>query len=101
MSTTPIQFKEFPDIFTKKIDSSKSEEVQGASFGDILTNAIQQTNDTEAASSAGTEALLSGEVDDVAQLVIDGQKAELALQLTVGIRNKVVDAYNEIMRMQL
>ncbi|MEI6100396.1 MAG: flagellar hook-basal body complex protein FliE [Eubacteriales bacterium] len=48
-----------------------------------------------------TQALLSGQVDDVAQVMIDQQKANLQLDLVVQVRNKVVDAYNQIMNMQV
>ena len=45
--------------------------------------------------------LLIGESDDLAGLLIDAQKAELSLNLALQIRNKFVDAYNEIIRMQV
>ena len=49
-----------------------------------------------------TEVLLpAGEVDDISQVVIAGQKAEIALQLTMQVRNRALSAYQELMRMQV
>ena len=43
----------------------------------------------------------AGEVSDISQVVVAGQKAEIALQLTLQLRNRAVSAYQEIMRMQV
>ncbi len=72
-----------------------------SSFTDVLNEAINMTNETNAADQAGNMALLSGEEAGIHTTMIEAQKAELALQLTIQIRNKVIDAYNEIMRMQV
>lgn len=71
------------------------------SFQDMLSNAIESADNLNTVSESNTQALLSGEVDNIAQVMIDGQKAELALDLVIQVRNKVVDAYKEIMNMQV
>lgn len=71
------------------------------SFAHILNDAIDQTNETQAANEESNALLLSGSEDSLHTAMIDAQKAELALQLTVQIRNKIIDSYNEIMRMQV
>jgi flagellar hook-basal body complex protein FliE len=48
-----------------------------------------------------TGQLVTGEVQDVHEVMIAAQKASLSLQMTVQVRNKVVEAYQEVMRMQL
>jgi flagellar hook-basal body complex protein FliE len=70
-------------------------------FADILNDALNQAEDTETQDQLGNLALLSGDDTSIHTSMIDAQKAELALDLTIQIRNKVVDAYNEVMRMQL
>jgi flagellar hook-basal body complex protein FliE len=45
--------------------------------------------------------LLTGSEDDIASAMVDSEKAELALNLTIEIRNKVMDAYKEILNMQV
>lgn len=71
------------------------------SFANILTDAFANTNATDAITQNGTMELLTGENDDLSGLLLDMQKAELALQLTLQIRNKIMDAYNEVMRMSI
>ncbi|MBR6710189.1 MAG: flagellar hook-basal body complex protein FliE, partial [Selenomonadaceae bacterium] len=46
-------------------------------------------------------ALAAGQVEDISQVVVAGQKAEIATQLTLQLRNRAVSAYQEIMRMQV
>ena len=70
-------------------------------FGSILTNAFRDASDLDAADKFSALQLLAGEADDFSGLLIDAQKAELSLNLALQIRNKVIDAYNEIMRMQV
>lgn len=70
-------------------------------FQDILSEAIDAANETDAVATGGAEALLTGDVNNLHQVLIDSEKATLALSLTVQIRNKVIDAYNEVMRMQV
>ena len=79
---------------------AKAEE-SGASFGNILSDAIKNAADTEALNQENTNALLGGVDTELHTSMIEAQKAELALGLAVTVRNKVVDAYNEIMRMQV
>ena len=78
----------------------QSQSVAG-DFGSILTNAFRDASDLDAADKASTLQLLTGEADDFSGLLIDINKAELSLNLALQIRNKVVDAYNEIMRMSV
>lgn len=76
-------------------------EASGTSFQDMLSNAIESVDQLNTVSQDNSQALLSGEVDDIAQVMIDSQKAELSLNLVIQVRNKVVDAYNEVMNMQV
>lgn len=71
------------------------------SFGSIFTNLVRQADDQYQIADAGTQSLLSGETDNLAQVMIDSTKAEMSLNMVIQVRNKVLDAYNEIMRMSL
>lgn len=73
----------------------------GGSFADIFTESLKTVSDTTTADKASTLALLAGQTDDMAGLIIDSQKAEIALSLALSLRNKVLEAYTEIMRMQV
>lgn len=70
-------------------------------FKDLLTNAIQQVNEQQIESRKLTEKLITGEVTDLHEVMIAAEKASISLNLTVQVRNKVVEAYQEIMRMQV
>ena len=45
--------------------------------------------------------LATGKIEDISQVTIAAEKASIALQLTMQVRNKVMDAYQEVMRMQV
>ena len=64
-------------------------------------DALKETNSLQQKSDAMNAALAAGEVDDISQVVIAGQKAEIALQLTMQVRNRALSAYQELMRMQV
>lgn len=81
--------------------SSKINETKGSNFGDFLQNAINETNTLQLESTQLTEDFLTGKTDDIHSVMIAGEKANLALQFTMQVRNKVVDAYKEIMNMQV
>lgn len=70
-------------------------------FSDILGEALNKVNDLQIESQAATDSFLSGETDNIHNVMIAGSKANLALQMTIQVRNKVMDAYNEIMNMQI
>ena len=72
-----------------------------SSFADILSDSIKTAAKADTDDKRSALQLLTGQSDDLAGLIIDAQKAELSLNLALQIRNKVLDAYNEIMRMQV
>jgi len=71
------------------------------SFADILTESFKTTEKTDFIDKGSSLQLLMGESDDLSGIMMDMQKAELSLQLALQIRNKVIDAYNEVMRMSV
>lgn len=70
-------------------------------FADVLKGFLQDVNRLQHEADALTTQLAIGQVDDLHQVTIATEKAYLALQLTTAVRNKVVEAYQEISRMQL
>ncbi|MBX9604505.1 MAG: flagellar hook-basal body complex protein FliE [Bryobacteraceae bacterium] len=73
----------------------------GSAFASALETAIARVEAFRADSKAATERFLAGEEQDLHRLVIAGQKAELSFELLMEVRNKVVQAYQEVMRMQV
>jgi len=70
-------------------------------FGDFLQNALNHVNQLQSAGRQASLDLAAGKIQDIAEVTIAGEKASIALQLTMQVRNKVVDAYQEVMRMQV
>lgn len=74
----------------------------GASgFGSVLESAIQSVESTQNASSQAVEQFLSGEGGELHSTILAVQRASLSFDLFLQVRNKVVSAYQEVMRMQV
>lgn len=71
----------------------------GGSFADVLRQVFAEANRAELEAARLSEALVTGQVQDVSQVVLAAQKAELSLQLAVQVRTKLLEAFQEIMRM--
>ncbi|MBD7983525.1 flagellar hook-basal body complex protein FliE [Sporosarcina sp. Sa2YVA2] len=69
------------------------------SFGAYLKNAIHEVNHKQIESDVMTKKLIMGENVDLHNVMITAQKATIALNATMEVRNKVVEAYQEIIRM--
>lgn len=73
----------------------------GPSFKDAVKNAIKEVNHLQNQADTAATKMATGEIEDVHQAMIAMQKAKLALEFTIQVRNKVVESYQEIMRMQV
>ena len=72
-----------------------------SSFRDILKNSINSLNDSQLQADQLSQKLALGDDVDLHEVMIASQKAQVALNLAVEVRNKAVEAYQEIMRMQV
>ena len=75
-------------------------ETTGASFKDLLTQSIDKVNQTMLDSDQAVQALATGQSSDLHGALIAMQKADISFRLLVEVRNKVLSAYDEIMRTQ-
>lgn len=80
--------------------SFQKENTEKSSFKDTLVGMLKDVNNDQFEAKQMVEKFLKGEVEDVHDVMIAGEKAGVSLQLTLAIRNKLVDAYTQIMRMQ-
>jgi flagellar hook-basal body complex protein FliE len=71
------------------------------SFSSVLKQSIENLNQSQIQSDKMTEKLALGENVDLHQVMIASQKASITLQATMEVRNKVIEAYQEMMRMQV
>ncbi|SIS37659.1 flagellar hook-basal body complex protein FliE [Salimicrobium flavidum] len=70
-------------------------------FADSLKNAIDGVNKAQVESNEMTKALARGEVDDLHNVMISSQKASVMMTTATEVQSKVVEAYKEVMRMQV
>jgi flagellar hook-basal body complex protein FliE len=80
---------------------SGSSEVTGKSFADTLKEAIGSVNALQKNADVQMQNLATGRTDNVAEVMIATEQADIALKLMVQVRNKIIDAYQEIMKMQV
>ncbi len=73
----------------------------GADFKKILENAINKVNDTVSNAEKLSNDFATGKTSDIHSVIIAAEKADIMLQLTNEVKNKIVEAYREIMRMQI
>jgi len=70
-------------------------------FSDLLKNAVESVNSMQHEAGRLEDAVAKGENVNIHQAVIAGEKAGLSFQLLMQVRNKMVEAYQEVMRMQV
>jgi flagellar hook-basal body complex protein FliE len=70
-------------------------------FKEVLNEAIDRFEKVGDENAQSTLELMTGTTDDLSNTMITAQKSEIAVNLTVAIRNKAVEAYKEIMNMQV
>jgi len=80
---------------------SNNSEKQGVSFQKILTGLIDKVNQLEKNADESIQKLITGEIESIHQVMVAAEEANLAFHLMMEIRNKLVEAYKEIMRMQI
>lgn len=79
---------------------SKAEK-KSTSFSEVLKESINKVGELEKEASQQTEKLVKMEGQDIHNTMIAVEKADLSFQLMMQIRNKIISAYEEIMRMQV
>ena len=89
-------------LSNNNINEFKSESNQEKlNFGKILTEALNKVNDDQLHADEMDRMLASGEIDNVHDVTIGAQKAQLTLSLAVEIKSQLMEAYKEIMRLQV
>ena len=70
-------------------------------FTDMLANALSETNKKQVEADRAIEKLSSGEEKNIHEAMISLEKADISMRMLVQMRNKIVEAYQEMMRMQV
>ena len=72
----------------------------GSGFGDAIRNSLDKVNEMQNQKASMVEDFATGKNTNVHELMIQLQKAGMAINMTSAVRNKILTAYQEIMRMQ-
>jgi flagellar hook-basal body complex protein FliE len=70
-------------------------------FGDMLAKSIEKVNEAQHAADTSMKELAAGRTKNIHETMLTIEKADASLKLMMQVRNKVLDAYKEIMRMQV
>lgn len=81
--------------------SSESLDEVSKSFSETLKEAVQNVNQLQKDSDKKMQELAAGKTDNIVDVMTAAEKADIALRLMMQVRNKIVDAYQEIMKMQV
>jgi flagellar hook-basal body complex protein FliE len=73
----------------------------GTSFSDVLGKAVQEVSAKQSAASEAVTGLISGQNVSLHQAMISMQEANVSFQLMVEVRNKLLESYQELMRMSI
>ena len=84
---------------TSKVQPTKTE--GAGTFENTLKGFINDVNDLQVDAGKSVEKLLTGEIKDVHDVMVAVQKAGTSFELMMEIRNRMIDAYREVMRMQV
>ncbi|MCK5686930.1 flagellar hook-basal body complex protein FliE [bacterium] len=72
-----------------------------ADFKSVITEHLSKVSSMESSADQKMQDFVVGKNDNLHEIIVAGEKAKLALEFTVEMRNKVVNAYKEIMRMPI
>jgi len=75
--------------------------IEGKSFKDVLADSIGEVQRLQTEADTTIKQLVSGEIKDVTEAMVAVEKADVSFQTMMAVRNKIVAAYEEIMRMQV
>lgn len=78
-----------------------TEPAQPGVFSAMFRNSVQEVQASQSQAQNSIDGFLSGEPEDLHKVALAAQKAELSLEMFLQMRNKVVQAYQEVMRMQV
>lgn len=83
------------------ISNKTEEKTNGTSFSNVLSDAISKVNDSEVNANNKIESLIKGEDVEMHEVMLAMQESVLSLQALIEVRNKTVEAYQEISKLQL
>lgn len=84
---------------SKELSAGKTGD--GKNFAETLAESINSVNNIQKDADKAIENLVSGKTDNIHETMIAVNKADIAFRMTMQVKNKIVEAYQEVMRMQV
>lgn len=73
----------------------------GTNFGQLVSQGLQNVNQQMRASQVDLQRLATGEIDNLHQVMLRLEESRLSFQLMLQVRNRLLESYQEVMRMQV
>ena len=100
-----IQSGNTQEMFTGTLQESASEVGKGAeagkTFSDVLKDSMEKVNTYQNQADTAVKELIAGRNKNIHETMLTVERADTSLKLMMQVRNKILDAYKEIMRMQV
>ena len=90
-----------PNAVTATPGADPASQERGVDFGKAVTNALENLQSSQSATDALSEKAATGDLKAIEDYMVMATETQLATQLTVAVRNKAVESFNDIMRMQI
>lgn len=85
----------------RSANTTGSAKAAGTPFSDVMSNAIDGVNSLQVQAEQKSADFIAGKTDDVHDVTISMQRAKLSFELMMEIRNKLLDTYKEVSRIQM
>jgi flagellar hook-basal body complex protein FliE len=83
------------------LSSNVAAPAAGSSFGHMVTDGLRNVSEQLQRSQADLQSLARGDADNLHQLMIRLEESRISFQLMLQVRNRLLESYQEVMRMQL
>ena len=101
-SISPAELQQLGSVNSDTaLQSSGSVAGSGSNFANVLGNLVNEVNQKQAAAGSAVTGLLSGQNVPLHQAMISMEEANVSFQMMVEVRNRLLDSYQELMRMQI
>ncbi|MCD6462718.1 MAG: flagellar hook-basal body complex protein FliE [Thermotogae bacterium] len=74
---------------------------EGKGFKELLVEAIDKVNESQKEAQKAAIDFAAGKISSIHEVILKAEKATMMLRLTAEVRNRIVEAYRDIMRMQI
>ena len=96
-----IDISGLPGKIQSSMPANKEKNIKNdSSFDNILTKSLKEVNSAQMNADNAVNSLVAGKTENIHETMIQMQKASISFQMMMEVRNKLVDAYNEIIKMR-